>query len=129
MSEPRDNPAVVHEESDVNVRAILATGAGLLVIGAIIHLGLALLMGAFTRTAERTPRAFPLTAEEQPAQPPEPRLQTNPRQDLRALRAREDNMLHSYGWIDRNAGVAHIPIEDAMKLTVQRGLPVRKAQP
>ena len=129
MSEPRDNPAVVHEESDVNVRAVLWFGAALLVIGAVIHIGLGLLMGVFTRGAERTPRAFPLTAEEQPAQPPEPRLQTNPRQDLRALRSREDDMLHTYGWVDRRAGVAHIPIEDAMKLTVQRGLPVRKAQP
>ena len=58
--------------------------------------------------------------------PPEPRLQTNPREDLRALRAREDAVLNSYGWVDKTAGVVRIPIDEAIKLTVQRGLPVRQ---
>ena len=60
--------------------------------------------------------------------PPEPRLQTNPREDLRELRAKEDELLGSYGWVDKNAGVVRIPIEDAMKLTVERGLPARTEQ-
>jgi hypothetical protein len=35
-------------------------------------------------------------------------------------------MLSSYGWLDRNAGVVRIPIDRAMKMTVERGLPVRQ---
>ena len=31
-------------------------------------------------------------------------------------------MLDSYGWVDKDAGVVRIPIEEAMKLTVERGL-------
>jgi len=58
--------------------------------------------------------------------PPEPRLQTNPRQDLSDLRAREDQTLSSYGWVDRNAGVVRIPIDQAIKLTLERGLPARQ---
>ena len=57
--------------------------------------------------------------------PPEPRLQTTPREDLRILREQEDAVLNSYGWVDRSTGVVRIPIEEAMKLTVQRGLPAR----
>ena len=57
--------------------------------------------------------------------PPEPRLQTNPRQDLSDLRAREDQLLNSYGWVDKNTGVVRIPIERAMQLIVERGLPTR----
>ena len=68
----------------------------------------------------------PLAADQQTRLPPEPRLQTNPREDLRLLREQEDAILKSYGWVDRPAGVVRIPIEEAMKLTVQRGLPARQ---
>jgi len=59
-------------------------------------------------------------------QPPEPRLQTNPRGDLRALRDQEDELLNGYSWADKSAGVVRIPIERAMQLTLERGLPARK---
>ena len=58
--------------------------------------------------------------------PPEPRLQTNPRDDLRDLRMHEDQVLTSYGWVDKNAGVVRIPIDEAMKIVVKQGLPVRQ---
>ncbi len=125
MSEPRDNPEVAHEESDVNVRAIFGFGAGLLAVGVVIHLLLWLLFNYYTRQAAQVPRNFPLSAEYQQQPPPEPRLQTHPQQDLFQLRAREDAVLRGYGWIDKQAGVARIPIEEAMKLVVQRGLPSR----
>jgi len=39
----------------------------------------------------------------------------------------EEQTLNSYGWVDQNAGVVHIPIAEAMKLVAQRGLPTRPA--
>ncbi len=82
--------------------------------------------------------ARPLAADEQPAsvtggvlagEPPrafpEPRLQVAPEQDLKALRARDDAELHTYAWIDRNTGAVRIPIERAMELLLEKGLPVR----
>ena len=72
------------------------------------------------------PAEYPLASSQGDRLPPEPRLQTNPREDLRTLRAKEDELLGSYGWVDKNAGVVRIPIEDAMKLTVERGLPARQ---
>lgn len=54
-----------------------------------------------------------------------PRLQLAPDVDLQAFRAREDAELNSYGWIDRTAGVVRIPIDRAMELIAQRGLPAR----
>jgi hypothetical protein len=53
----------------------------------------------------------------------------NPREDLRDLRAQENQTLNGYSWVDRNTGVVRIPIADAMKLTIQRGLPSRPQQP
>lgn len=127
MSEPRNNPEVVHEESDVNVRAIFGFGAGLLAVGLVVQVLLWLLMNYYTKQAAQVPRNFPLSAEYQQQAPPEPRLQIHPQQDLRDLRAREDALLHGYWWVDKNTGVVHIPIEEAMKIVVQRGLPARRA--
>jgi len=125
MAEAREHAGGVHEESDVNVRAIVGFGIGLLVVGALVHLALWLLFGYFTAEAARGPRAFPLAAAADARLPPEPRLQTNPREDLRQLRQREDAVLTSYGWVDKNAGIARIPIDEAIRLTVQKGLPTR----
>jgi len=120
-----DNPQVHHEESDVNIRAIFGFGAGLVVVAAVIHVAIWLLFMYFTnREAVSTPRQYPLAAE-QSQLPPEPRLQVTPREDLRILRAAEDQALRSYGWVDRNAGLVHIPIDVAMKRVVDSGLPSR----
>jgi hypothetical protein len=43
------------------------------------------------------------------------------------MRAMEDLQLHSYRWVDIEAGIASIPIERAMELIVKRGLPVRQS--
>lgn len=56
---------------------------------------------------------------------PAPNLQMNPQEDLRALRAREDAEIVSYGWVDRSNGIIRMPVERAMDLILQRGLPVR----
>jgi hypothetical protein len=56
---------------------------------------------------------------------PAPALQTSPAGDLRAQRSKEEATLGSYGWIDRQAGVIRIPIERAIELTAERGLPAR----
>ncbi|MCW8127714.1 hypothetical protein [Microbulbifer halophilus] len=63
-----------------------------------------------------------------PPAPTQPQLQTNPRADLRDYREREQRRLQSYGWVNREAGVVHIPIERAMDLLVERGLPGERKQ-
>ena len=127
MTRDADNPEVRHETSDVSIRAILGFGLALLVAAAAIHVAIWMLFMFFDR--RDTPHAahqFPLAAGQENRVPPEPRLQTNPRQDLHDLRAQEDDILGSYGWVDKNAGVARIPIGEAMKKVVERGLPARQ---
>jgi hypothetical protein len=122
-----EDTSVGHEGSDVNIRGVLGFGVGLFVAAALIQLMVWLLFLYFSgREAARVAPEYPLAVGEQTRVPPEPRLQTNPREDLRALRAHEDGILNSYGWVDRTAGVVRIPIDEAIKLTVQRGLPVRQ---
>lgn len=62
--------------------------------------------------------------------PPAPNLQLDPPADLATLNAREDTQLESYGWVDRDKGIAHIPLAQAMKDIAARGIPdFPKAQP
>jgi hypothetical protein len=133
MTEPRphlesiDQPSVHHEESDVNIRAIFGFGGALLVAAIVIHLAM---WGVFVyfddREADRSAAPSPLAPTEV-RQPPEPRLQTAPREDAARFRAEEDAILTGYSWIDREAGTVRIPIDEAMKLTLQKGLPVRES--
>ena len=58
--------------------------------------------------------------------PPAPRLQVKPAEDLKVYRAEEDVQLNTYGWVDKGAGIIHIPIERAMELSLERGFPMRK---
>jgi hypothetical protein len=54
-----------------------------------------------------------------------PMLEDNEREQLHKFLLDQERQLNSYGWVDEKAGVARIPIEHAMELTAQRGLPVR----
>jgi hypothetical protein len=56
---------------------------------------------------------------------PNPKLEEDERGQLNGIRIDEEKKLYSYGWVDEKAGTVHIPIERAMDLLVQRGLPVR----
>ena len=115
-----------HEPSDIDFRAILGIGAGLVAAALVIYaLVWLLFLYLSNREAHDALPEFPLAASQERRLPPEPRLQTDPREDLRVLRQSEDQILQSYGWIDKNAGVVRIPIDEAMKLTVERRLPSR----
>ena len=68
------------------------------------------------------------------ALPPEPRLQgvpghtEDPQADLRVKRQADEKAKESTGWIDQNAGIAQIPVSDAMKIIAEKGLPGTPAQ-
>ncbi len=120
------NPAVHHEESDVDIGAIFKIGTGLIILAAVVYVAVWLVFVYFNRReATNLKVQYPLAAGQELRLPPAPRLQVTPRQDLRDLRAREDQILNGYQWVDRSAGIVRIPIAEAMKLTVERGLPVR----
>jgi len=56
---------------------------------------------------------------------PNPRLETDERGQLNGIRLTEEQTLSTYDWIDKNAGTVRIPIDRAMDLIAQRGLPTR----
>ena len=77
------------ERDDVNVTAVFAFAVGFVAVAVAIHTLVWLLFAFFAgRQAAATTREYPLAAAEENRLPPEPRLQTNPRQDLNDLRRR-----------------------------------------
>ena len=54
---------------------------------------------------------------------PGPRLLVQPGSEARPIYLEQEAELNSYGWIDRESGKVRIPIERAMQLLVERGLP------
>jgi hypothetical protein len=56
---------------------------------------------------------------------PQPRLEESERNELREFIEDQDQKLATYNWVDKDKGIVQIPIDRAMDLIVQRGLPVR----
>jgi hypothetical protein len=113
MSDRADhNPETSYESSDWHVPAIAIVLAMLLVLVAIAMW--ALYFG-FRTAALDVQRSLTV------AMPP-PALQTDPQQDLAQLRAREEQLLNTYYWIDRDKGIVHIPIAEAMRRVTAKGV-------
>lgn len=143
------NPETHHEKSDVSVRALMIFIAIFIVFGFLTHIMIWLLFKGFVRI-ERRRQLGPVTEMARPAdmaipknqpllQPfahngadgkPLPPYRHTPVVDLAVMREAEQQALTTYGWVDRQKGLVRIPISEAMKLTLQRGLPVQSgAQP
>jgi hypothetical protein len=120
-------PPQTYEQNDLSFRPIILFGVGLIGITLLVLLSMSVFFTSLAaRRAQQDPPLSPL-AQARPQHPPEPRLQIAPRLDLQHLRQAEDDILHSYGWVDRGAGIVRIPIEQAMDLLAARGLPARPA--
>lgn len=110
-----------YEVQDANVREVVLTGVGLAVATLVVFLLMWGLFNAFKNADRESQSISPMS---QPGTvPPEPRLQVAPMEDLGILREREEQMLGSYGWVDKNAGKVRIPIEKAMDTIAEKGIP------
>jgi len=113
MAQPSER-AVHYEPSDADPRLLAALAAGTAVFLVLVPYILSLIYPVTTHSGIGIGRIRDI---------PSPRLQVDPADDLAALRRAEEERLSSYGWIDRDRTTLHIPIDRAMALTAQRGLP------
>jgi hypothetical protein len=114
--------AAGHETTDVNIRGLLWL-AGVTVVGvALVQIGLLVLLSYYrTEAKQADPVLSPLATERVP--PPAPHLQSTPLRDYAEFARAQEEQLHSYGWVDKQQGVARIPVSRAMELILERGLP------
>jgi len=115
-------PGSTYEHTDAYVGIIVKFLVWLAVSAVIIHFGLGLMYDVLIRQAVETEHAYPLAVAQEEPLPPAPRLQQFPRNELYQFRLGEESLLQRYGWMNRDAGIVHIPIEEAMRLTIERGL-------
>ena len=134
---------VEFEREDLSTRAVFAFMIGLAIVGIIIYF-IITGMYSYLDNYERSQMtaASPLVTREDASrigarrvtqdevektfkENGAPMLETDERGQLRDFLVRQEGQLNSYDWVDQKSGVVRIPIERAMELTVERGLPVR----
>ncbi len=119
-----------YEPTEVNIQGIMIFMGILLVTVVVAHLVVTAMCRRFARHLTRADaqimrgQVIPSVAASR-VYFPFPREQSSPRTDLRTFRTQEDLELNSYAWIDRKAGIVRIPVDRAMELIAQQGLPVR----
>ena len=113
-----------HETTDAKARPIALFEVTLL-LWVVLAFGLmTALFYYFTHREARLDQSRSPLAEGRRL-PPEPRLQAEPATDLKRLRAEEDARLGGYSWVDEGEQLVRIPIERAMDVVADRGLPTR----
>ncbi len=105
------DPPTAFEPTDWPIAPIAVIYLGLLILLVICAFVLIAAYPDALPDVDRTPRLVP----------PAPRLQTDGAADLRRFRADEDRRLGTYYWIDKQKGIVHVPIEQAMKTLAQTG--------
>src|SRR5262249_13253093 len=119
-----------HEVSEKNLRNVLIVGGGavFLLVVSLAACALAFHLSAQSRPTQWMP---PLGIIEAPNLKPFERFPApyltidDDRAQRTALYAAQNQQLNGYGWEDRSNGIIHIPIDRAMDLILQRGLPTR----
>jgi hypothetical protein len=126
------------EREDVSTKPLFGFLIGLVVTGVLVYYviwGMFHFMDAYERKHQQSKSPMvqmqPETREPDTAEThekvkqefPEPRLEDDERTEINDFRYQQDETLASYGWVDQSGGVVRIPLERAMQLMAQRGLP------
>ena len=134
------NPEVTYEPRDLSARAVIGFFLALAIAGVVVQLALwgyyKYMVGTELQPQPATTSIITTKQQQEDKQLaevggnpaanfPSPRLQPDPVADLNKFRVREEELLNSYGWVDQAAGKVHIPIERAIEIVAQTGLPTR----
>jgi hypothetical protein len=123
-------PGAGYEHTDAGVGTIVRFGIWLAVAAILVHFGLGFMYSMLIEQSKdlEEPR-YPLAATSEAPLPPQPRLQQFPRSEIYQFRLTEQAALAGYGWVDKDAGVVRIPIDEAMRKVLEEGLPARAQDP
>ncbi len=117
------NPNVKYETTDANAKTIGYIGVAIVIAAIILPILLGWLYGHFERTAAKGPAVSEVMGKKGFDAPNAPQLEPNAVESYRNFRQSQREKLNDYGWVDKQKGVVHIPIEQAMQKLVKQGLP------
>jgi hypothetical protein len=112
-----------HESNWIGLRSLAIFTAGLITTIVVVQLLLVLLMKGLEHREERVEALYRGRKAIEIDQFPNPQLQQNPADDLVRMKAEEQRRITSYGWVDRKAGIARIPVDRAVDILARSGLP------
>jgi len=132
--QPPTNTDVRFEAADINTRTILLYLFYLaLTVAATFFVSIYIFRFTTDIAVDSDRLPPPVRRGVEQTMPPEPRLQGVPghtndaQQDLRDKRSADEAANDRLGWMDQQAGIAQIPVEEAMKIIVSKGLPAVSA--
>ncbi len=114
------------EESDANIPLIVWTGVGILFT---VVLCMVIVIFQYRFELAMLPKKAEGVFSNQGKLPPQPRLQAFPAKDLVEFQHQQASKAETFGWADKQAGVARVPVEKAMDMILKNGLPVVVAKP
>jgi hypothetical protein len=133
-----EHDTVAFENRDVRPRTIYVYLAVLALSVVLSYVVCVFILRITTKMAADSDTPPPSVRQEMKnflTMPPEPRLQgvpghgTDPQYDLRVKIEEDTEANQNAGWIDQNSGIAQIPVEDAMKIIAEKGLPAASTPP
>jgi len=111
-----------HEQRDLSIGMLAGSLVGLTALLAISMLAMAMLSGWFeSRLAASREPVGPLGRAD--VIPPQPRLEQQPAEVRLQYEASLEQIMNGYGWLERDASVARIPVARAMEIVAREGLP------
>jgi hypothetical protein len=113
------------EERDASIKGLIQFAFWMAVVLAVTLVGMKWTFDYFKRAEPMGPTASPLVTESQRVLPPSPRLQAQPHLELAEYCTAQQQEVTTYSWVDQGSGVVHIPVDRAMDLILERGLPAR----
>jgi hypothetical protein len=119
--QPMPRALPLSERRDVYAPAIVIFAAALVIFLVCALVALRFIFGSLPHSV---PFGFDTGLEDSGA----PVLQIDEAADRAAYESEKRAALHGFGWADKAAGIARIPIEDAMRIIAERGLPARSDQ-
>ena len=114
-----------YEDYHLNIGPVLIATAAIVAVAILSFIAMwAMFHGLEQASIYLSDDPPPMAAHQEPHRGP--LIQAVPPAELAQVRAETQRTLTEYGWVDRDAGVVYLPIERAIDLTVERGLPVRE---
>ena len=116
-----------YERRDANVAGLLQFAFWMAVVLVVTLVGMKFTFDHFKKVQPLGATTSPMVSEAERTLPPGPLLQVQPHVDLEEFCAAQEQAVNSYSWINQEAGIVHVPIDRAMDLVLQQGLPARPA--
>ena len=113
-----------YERRDANIPALLKFALGLALLIAVTLVAMKWTFSIFDKLM---PLGAPAAPFEQSRQlPPSPMIQAAPHMELKDYCAAQQKNVEGYAWVDQQQGTVRIPVDLAMNLILEKGLPIAR---